>query len=700
MAAPRSIGAKGLFGSGGGGQTIVPYTNVIPGQLGPTGTRNAMQLQPALTGGPGSSAMFAGDPNAFAPYQGTQVSPTYAGSTDFGALGGNLGTPGVNSAANDYTDNYGNKFRYVNYGDGRGEWLQVTSNGTLARPQDAAEIEKRSSFQPTQGANIQGSRNAGNVGATPDNNFFTPAGGARSVVMNAANMGGPQGGQSIIPQAGGANPQQQYNDLLNDYTQSDNNWYAGQTQRDSNYLDQMGGIVNGANAADSAALGKYNSIADQQMANIGNIQAPEWQNYASNPGDVARQQSSYDWASGVQGGSLDYTADQASLTRADYQTATQTMADYQEAQLYLAQLHQYASDPADIAAQQDVVDRLKEDLDSGSKDQREVMEKYKALSDPTATAQERYLAEIARRSFESQDRSNREAVQQDLAMRGLRSGGAEIAGNQAAQERLGQDRTLAELGLQANAIGRSMQAMGGWQQSADSIRGMDQNAMGMLGNQVNAIRGMNDAVGMFNTHEANENEMFNANASNQNSQFNANAYNQNSMFNAGQANQISMFNADAFNSNSQFNAGQANQTSQFNALQNNNAYANNQSTRLQGGIQAGNMANQIRGQNDAVGMFNTEGAQTSKQFAAQLGVQKANTISNIGNQQFTNTTGVTATNAGRSAGLAATNWQVPSATEEQQRLLREQEINRRGLAMAGGADPMPSRSFPIPGMGV
>src|SRR3990172_1440610 len=240
------------------------------------------------------------------------------------------------------------------------------------------------------------------------------------------------------------------------------------------------------------------------------------------------------------------------------------------------------------------------------------MEKYKALSDPGVTAQERYLAEIARRSFEAQDRGSREAVLSDQSARGVRSGASEIASALGNQERFGQDRTLAELGLQANAVQRSMVALGGWQQSADSLRAAQQNGLAMYTQANNAlraaqqqgmamaadeenalrqaqqqglamyqqaadsIRAMNDQVGLANTGWANQNEIANAGFSNENSMFNANAYNQNS---------------------------------QFNANANNNAMANNQNARVQGGVAMNNTANSIRSMNDAIGMFNTEGSQ-------------------------------------------------------------------------------------------
>lgn len=646
--------------------------------------------------------------------------PLYQPSTDYGVLGANSGSYGntPNSSGTEYTDPYGTKFRLVDYGNGKAEWLQVLPDGSLARPQDVGAIEQRSTFQPTPGANIQGTRSAGNVGATPGNNFFTPAGSQRPVQMaGTSSMGVAPGGTSIAPQGSTTpNYQQMYNDLLNDYTQNQNNWFTGQSQRDTDYLNTMGGIVNGANTADLAALGNYHTAVDPLIGQIQGIQAPTWTDFVSDPADVQRQMDAYNWASGAANGSLDYQAALANYQTANYQTANyQTyqaqLADYQRAQLFQAALERYASNPQDIQAQKDAIAYLKGDIEHGGDEQREAMNRYKALTSPEITAQERYLAEIARRSFESQDRSNREAVLQDLSMRGLRSGGAEIASALANQERLGQDRTLAELGLQANAVGRSMQALQGYSQSASNLRAADLQAMGLYVDATGQLRSMNDAVGMFNTNQANTVNMFNANAANQNSQFNANAYNQNQMFNAEQNNIASRFNADAYNQNQQFNANAYNMNQQFNANaynQNqianagfqNQAMANNQQARVAGGVAMTNTANSIRQQNDAIGMFNKNGSQTSQIFAADLAFRKADATGRIAQNTFANDTGVNDTNAARSASLAGLNWSVPSQTAATQKSGNDILTQMRGLQLAGMADPQPSRSFTIPGLGV
>lgn len=579
-------------------------------------------------------------------------------------------------------------------------------------------------------------------------------------------------------------PQQQYQDaLFNPGTGPGYIANQGQTDYDYHnqlmgYLGQQQGLVGTANAADSAALGNYHSAVDPLIGQINGIQAPTWQDYVSNPQDVQRQQQAFDWASGAAGGSLDYQAQLAGYQSANYQNASYQTYQAQQAALSQAALSQYASNPQDMQrqltglgniekdiatggagqekileqiyqdlqhggdGQRDAIARLKQELATGGNDQREVLEKYKALSNPEVTAQERYLAEIARRSFEAQDKGSREAVLSDQSARGVRSGASEIASALGNQERFGQDRTLAELGLQSNAVGRSMQALGGWQQSADSLRAAQQNGlamytqannalraaqqngMGMAANEENAlreasqrglamyqqaadsIRDMNDRVGLANTGWANQNAIANAGFANENSMFNAGQQNQASQFNANAYNQNSMFNADAYNSNQQFNAGQYNQNQMFNANATNTASANNQGARVQGGVAMNNTANSIRSANDTIGIFNTNGAQTSKQFAAGLAFQKADAVGRIANNTFNNDTGAADSIFNRGTGLIGqgvlTSGAIHTDTtntdaEAQKRrdLQRQEQLNY----LSGLADPMPARpSFQIPRM--
>lgn len=125
---------------------------------------------------------------------------------------------------------------------------------------------------------------------------------------------------------------------------------------------------------------------------------------------------------------------------------------------YMKEVMARTSDPADVQRQLDAY-----------AEQQGVADKYKGLTDPQVTAQERFLSEVLRRQFESADLSNRKAIGEQLANRGLRSGGQEIAMNQQARQQLAQDRMLNELGIQSKAVDRSMKAMEGWQSATAAL---------------------------------------------------------------------------------------------------------------------------------------------------------------------------------------------------------------------------------------
>jgi len=131
------------------------------------------------------------------------------------------------------------------------------------------------------------------------------------------------------------------------------------------------------------------------------------------------------------------------------------MTYLQETNPQMAQLVAQGSDPSLVQNQQEALGR------------------WKDISTPQVTAQEQLLAELARRKFETGDRSSREAVMSQLAGRGLQSGGLVIAGQQAEQQQLGQDRVLAQLGLQASAVNRGMTGLQGYTDTASMLRNAD-----------------------------------------------------------------------------------------------------------------------------------------------------------------------------------------------------------------------------------
>lgn len=313
----------------------------------------------------------------------------------------------------------------------------------------------------------------------------------------------------------------------------------------------------GYNQQDQQSLGQFDSrMSDLYASSIPNYQAAQWQ---SNPQDIANQNQALGNFNSIYGGSLDYQAAQAQAALA---------------QAKMAQLHQYASDPTDVNRQKKAIEELHGMINGGewADSMRDVRDKYKGLTDPEITAQERFIMENFRQQREDFDRSEREGVQSNLAARGLRSGAAEQTGMLTSQQELGRQNVLAQLGAESNAIGRSQQAMQGWANTSAQGREAQLAAMGMYVDAAGQLRSMNDQVGMFNTSEANTTERLNA---------------------------TNQTNVNMHNSAMQTN------TNQFNAAQTNTARANNQATRLSGAQGFASQSNAIRQSNDAVGTFNT-----------------------------------------------------------------------------------------------
>lgn len=123
--------------------------------------------------------------------------------------------------------------------------------------------------------------------------------------------------------------------------------------------------------------------------------------------------------------------------------------------------------------------------------QGDVAQRYKALSGQEMTAQERYLLELNRREEEGSMRAMREGSLRDLDARGARSGGAEMAAILGAQQTTSQNRSLQDLGAQAQVNDRAFQGLQGY---GNTTAQMSQTA----GN----IRDAGDVMSRFNQQQA------------------------------------------------------------------------------------------------------------------------------------------------------------------------------------------------------
>jgi hypothetical protein len=105
--------------------------------------------------------------------------------------------------------------------------------------------------------------------------------------------------------------------------------------------------------------------------------------------------------------------------------------------------------------------------------QQKEYERLSALTDPTITAEERFMMETARRQQEQDLRSQRGAFANDLQARGMYGSGAELTMNLAASQEAAQRRALEEMDAQSNAQNRAMKALTGANEAAGKIRGAE-----------------------------------------------------------------------------------------------------------------------------------------------------------------------------------------------------------------------------------
>lgn len=120
--------------------------------------------------------------------------------------------------------------------------------------------------------------------------------------------------------------------------------------------------------------------------------------------------------------------------------------------------------------------------------QQEALAKYKDLTDPTVTSSEEFIYKQAQLQQEQDERANRAANLTNLRQRGLSGAGAEIGQAALASQTTSQNRLLADLGAQKQAVDRSMAALQGYGAlSTDMSQEGDQIAQQNALNRLNAI---------------------------------------------------------------------------------------------------------------------------------------------------------------------------------------------------------------------
>lgn len=441
---------------------------------------------------------------------------------------------------------------------------------------------------------------------------------------------------------------------------------ASYNQQGTDLYNNYAGGQNALNTQDQSNLSRYMSETDPLMTQL--------KARGSDPADVAAQQAALQRATGIAGGSLNYTAAQAASNAGDVARQNQSFnkldaigggsLDY-DAQLWASnpqdeqrQVDAYSNfdrigggkldyvseggkayaNAEDLTNQRNAYRQIQDEVNSGGAKQNESYDLIKSRTGVEATAQEQLLYELARRQQASQEKSSRDAVAEQQASRGIRSGAAAMAQARGASQQNSENALLSALAANAGAVQRSTQYTGMQADQANAMRSAQQNALGLQGNMSTNMRGQSfdEAYKRGTAKDV-------ASANNQGTQLAG------YQLAGNQANQIRQSNDTV----GLTNAGYTNQ-----------ARANNQSTRLTGNVQAGNMATSMRNASDNMSMFNT--GQTNQAYqnnqatmfgGAQLQANQSNQIrsANDAMSQFQDTYASNeATRVGNLAGQRST----------------------------------------------
>lgn len=323
----------------------------------------------------------------------------------------------------------------------------------------------------------------------------------------------------------------------------------------------------------------------EAAAKLGQVETPELSEYGDL--DLAEYEAladlvNYDPAKGevfTAGDASTYEAEGYDPTYADFQSEGQVdLADSELAGINL--------DPATRDAQMAALGEL-----SG-------------LTTDGMTGAEQGRLDLINAKAGQQAKGARDALDMEMARRGISGSGLEMMGKQMANQSAAEAMRLQGLEAEQMAQQRQMQALGQISDLASGIRGQD---YGIASDSARA----QDAINAWN-------------ASNTQGVMgrNADRYGANSLANAGIANSAAQFGASANNAANQFNAGAQNQNAKFNASQQQaGSFAN-------AGIQ--NSADQWRIGNQQQIANNNVGIQNDERHWNQIG---KNTANNAVNQQ-------------------------------------------------------------------
>lgn len=399
-------------------------------------------------------------------------------------------------------------------------------------------------------------------------------------------------------------------------------------QQNAALNQQNWGAVNSAISGNNAALGDYGSavgnVGAWDMQNFSNLQraanspmrmtaSPYIGDAMSNPADVARQMSAYNQLQGVANGSLDVQS-QAARAYANAQdvanqnraAATLEASGNGALNVDLNRIRELDKlrNPDSIGGVRDLygVFQGSQDLAVGELDPDaykaavDTRNKLWGLTDPTVTAQEKLMFELARQQQEQDEGALRDALRTDSQRRGMGGVGNEIARSALGAQQTSRNRMLQDMQALAQAQARSMDALANHGNLASDMNAQANQLAAQ--NQNTRVRALEGYTNVHAGAASTLGQIGAANATNNaNRQLQAQAY-------AYQA--YAELRAQGFSE--EYARGQA-------ADMVNTANADR---RLGGSIAAANQSNAIRTSNDAMTTFNHAQRQQQQQFSDEF----------------------------------------------------------------------------------
>lgn len=275
------------------------------------------------------------------------------------------------------------------------------------------------------------------------------------------------------------------NQILNDSTA-----LAGQSQNWANNLANLNaglagaswGSAQNANAADQQTLGQYT----QALGNLSGLALGNYSTLANGLGSIPVLQAG-GYGAPVISQAATAQADPASIA-AENQALSQLQGFANGSHALTSQAAGAYANPMDVANQENAANALQGiangslNVQNGAGDPEayaaahSALNQLSALTTPQLTAAEQFILEKNRLNQEQQESANRAAIMTDLRRRGMSGSGMEIGMNALSGYQNSENRLLGDLGAQAQAVDRAMNALGNYANLS--------SAMNAQGNQV------------------------------------------------------------------------------------------------------------------------------------------------------------------------------------------------------------------------